>query len=117
MTIQECYAAMGGNYYEVAGRLRTDERDQKFLMLFLKDTSFSDLTHGIETGNVEEAFRAAHTLKGICGNLSLTKLLTLAESLTEALRGKAAVGPDVAPLYAEAKEAYSTIMQAIQSLA
>lgn len=117
MTIQECYEKMGGNYGEVVGRLRTDERVQKFLMLFLKDTSFSDLANGIETGNVELAFRAAHTLKGICGNLSLTKLLALSESLTEALRGKSEVGPDVAPLYAEAKEAYDTIIQAIQSLA
>ena len=117
MTVQECYAAMGGNYDEVVGRLRTDERVQKFLMLFLKDTSFSDLENGIRSGNVEEAFRAAHTLKGICGNLSLTKLLALAEELTEALRGKAAIGADVPPLFQTAKETYGVIMQAIRSLA
>lgn len=117
MTIQECYEKMGGNYAEVVGRLRTDERVQKFLMLFMKDTSFQDLQHGIETNNVEEAFRAAHTLKGICGNLSLTKLLTIAEELTEALRGKPAVGPDVPPLYENAKAAYESIMQAIKDLA
>ena len=116
MTIQECYAKMGGNYDEVVGRLRTDERVQKFLMLFMKDTSFSDLKANIESGNAPEAFRAAHTLKGICGNLSLTKLLELAESLTEALRNKSTIEPEVAPLYASAKEAYDEIIQAVSGL-
>jgi len=31
MTIQECYAAIGGDYNDVASRLRTDERIAKFL--------------------------------------------------------------------------------------
>ena len=31
MTIRECYDAMGGNYADVEGRLRTEERIKKFV--------------------------------------------------------------------------------------
>ena len=34
----------------------------------------------------EEAFRAAHTIKGVCQNLSFDALLSSAEPVTEALR-------------------------------
>ena len=116
MTVQSCYAAMGGDYADVFGRLRTDERIQKFLSLFLKDTSFSDLTVAVKGGHAEDAFRAAHTLKGICGNLSLTKLLNVIVELTEMLRGKTEVGQDVAMLLPTAQSAYEETVQAIHRL-
>ena len=34
------------------------------------------LMNSMETGNMDEAFRAAHTLKGVCQNLSITAQLT-----------------------------------------
>ena len=40
MTLQECYAAMGGNYEEVLGRLRSDRLIQKFVMKFVNDSSY-----------------------------------------------------------------------------
>ena len=40
MTLQECYAAMGGNYEEVLGRLRSDRLIQKFVLKFVDDGSY-----------------------------------------------------------------------------
>ena len=35
----------------------------------------SQLTQAMDAGDVETAFRAAHTLKGICANLGLSRCL------------------------------------------
>ena len=48
MTLQECYAAMGGNYNEVMGRLRTERLVQKFVLKFLDDGSYDLLCASME---------------------------------------------------------------------
>ena len=86
MTVQECYEAFGGDYQEVVSRLRTDERIQRFLQKVVDDGSYQLLLDSIASGNVDEAFRAAHTLKGVCANLSITKFGQSSSALTEVLR-------------------------------
>ena len=70
MTLQECYAALEGDYEGVMGRLRTERLVQKFVLKFLDDGSYNLLTGSMESGNYDEAFRAAHTIKGVGQNLS-----------------------------------------------
>ena len=74
MTVRECYEAMGADYEDVLGRLRKDERIQKFVLKLLNDKSYELLMNSMEAGDMTEAFRAAHTLKGVCQNLSITAL-------------------------------------------
>lgn len=88
MTLQELYETIGGNYSSIADRLRTEERIRKFVLLFLKDNSFQTLTQALEQGDTEEAFRAAHTLKGVCMNLSFDSLFLLSSEITEYLRNQ-----------------------------
>ena len=88
MTLQECYAAMDGNYEDVIGRLRSERLVQKFVLKFLTDGSYDLLCRSMEEQNYEEAFRAAHTLKGVTQNLSFTKLYKSSCDITEALRVK-----------------------------
>ena len=88
MTIQECYAALEGDYQEVLGRLYSAALVQKFVGKFLADQSFQLLESSLKAGNYEEAFRAAHTLKGVSQNLSFTKLYHSSHEITEALRTK-----------------------------
>lgn len=59
---------------------------QKFLLKFLKDNNYEKLTDAINEGDSQEAFMAAHALKGLCGNLSLTELFRLTSDITEFLR-------------------------------
>ena len=40
MTLQDCYAAMGGNVEEVLNRLRSESLVQKFVLKFLADPSY-----------------------------------------------------------------------------
>lgn len=74
MNINECYQAMGADYEEVFGRLRNERLITKFVLKFPGDPSFSQLQSTLEEKNVEEAFRAAHTLKGVAQNLGFTPL-------------------------------------------
>mgnify|MGYP000290853416 FL=1 len=46
----------------------------------------SQLTQAMDAGDVETAFRAAHTLKGICANLGFKSLFEVSYEITEALR-------------------------------
>lgn len=86
MTLQECYAAMGGGYEEVIGRLRSEALVGKFVLKFLSDPSYELLCSSMEEQNWTEAFRGAHTLKGVCQNLSFTALFQSSAQLCEALR-------------------------------
>lgn len=86
MTLQECYAAMGGDYDDAMGRLRSERLLQKFVLKFLDDGNFKLLCQSLADGRQEEAFRAAHTIKGMCQNLSFRALGKSSSRLTEALR-------------------------------
>ena len=88
MTIQECYAALEGDYQEVLGRLYSDALVQRFVGKFLSDQSFQLLEDALKAESYDEAFRAAHTLKGVTQNLSFTKLYQSSHEITEALRTK-----------------------------
>ena len=98
MTVRECYEKMGANYDGVLSRLGNEMLIRKFVIKFLKDPSFQDLTAAIEKSDAESAFRAAHTLKGIC-----------------LLRGGELNGYET--LYDEVKEQYDKTVEAINEIA
>ena len=86
MTLEECYTALGGDYQDVLGRLRSEKLVSKFLLKFLDDGSYDLLVTSMDKGDWSEAFRAAHTIKGVCQNLSFTTLYRSSSLLCEALR-------------------------------
>lgn len=87
MTLKECYQNLEGDYEGVTGRLHGERLAQKFVLKFLEDKSYEALCAAMEEGVQQEAFRAAHTIKGMCQNLSFTRLERSSSELTEALRG------------------------------
>ena len=93
MTLQECYAALGGDYEDVLGRLHSERLVQKFVLKFLDDGSYDLLLRSAAADDREEAFRAAHTIKGMCQNLSFTALEHSSTALTETLRAGAPADP------------------------
>ena len=115
MTLKECYAAMGGDYDEVIGRLRGERLVQKFVLKFLDDGSYDLLCRALEEGNREEAFRAAHTIKGVCSNLAFTQLLQFSSQLTELLREDGGDSEQVQALFGQVRESYQRTAQAIRS--
>ncbi|MDO4494020.1 MAG: Hpt domain-containing protein [Clostridia bacterium] len=113
MTLRECYDLIG-DYDQVATRLPSASLIERFLLKFPDDATYNTLVAAMEAGNREEAFRGAHTLKGVCGNLSLTMLLTPVAALTEVLRNAGdAIPAEAEELYARVKEAYALTNDAI----
>lgn len=115
MTIQECYAALEGDYEDVLSRLYSEALVKKFVEKFLSDKSFQLLEDSLQAENYEEAFRAAHTLKGVTQNLSFTKLYRSSHEITEALRTKnynqtAQLMPQVQADYAQTFTAIQTFL-------
>ena len=113
MTLQECYTAMGGNYEDAIGRLRSERLVRKFVLKFLDDGSYDLLCRSLEEQNYPEAFRAAHTIKGVCQNLSFTRLYEVSNRLNEALRGGPT--PEAPGLVEEVKSEYEQTVSAIRA--
>ena len=88
MTVRECYEKIGGDYDEVVSRFPNESLILKFTKKFLYDPSFKELTTALNNEDYETAFRAVHTLKGVCLNLGLGILYESSHQMTEALRAK-----------------------------
>ena len=58
----------------------------KCLKKFLDDTSFDNLKEAYQDGNCNEAFKAAHTMKGFVSNLGIDKMYQLLIPMVEKLR-------------------------------
>ena len=69
---------------------------QKFLGKFPADPNYANLGTNIEAGAFEEAYKCAHALKGVVGNLGLTPIFNKVSDLVEELRNKAADEVDAA---------------------
>lgn len=86
MTTVELYEKIHGDYQDALSRLSSDGLVSRFIMKYPGDTSYGEFVEAWEMKDEEKAFRAAHTLKGVCANLSITGIYKLASSITEALR-------------------------------
>ena len=96
MTIQECYRLLGGDYDEALRGIPSAALIDRFVRKFLDDKSYEQLCEAVAANDRESAFRAAHTLKGVCANLRFAALRDSASELTELLRPENAAITDEA---------------------
>ncbi|MEY8561594.1 Hpt domain-containing protein [Eggerthellaceae bacterium 3-80] len=119
MSLESCYEQFGGDLEGVRGRLLTDDRIKKFMGIFIQDTSFQLLIDSWESKDNAEAFRAAHTLKGIGRDLGFTPLCEASSALADALRPDENGNPanlEAAPaLLDQTKDAYELIIGVISA--
>ena len=90
----------GANVDEAMARCLNNETF--YLMLVrtaIQDPAFEKLKAACEAGNLDQAFDAAHSLKGTMANLALTPILRPVEQITEFLRARTEM--DYAPLLEE----------------
>ena len=117
MSLDVAYAAMGGDLETVRKRLMTDERIEKFAKIFLQDESMQNLEKALEAGDMAEAFRAAHTLKGVSRDLGFTPLYDAACVMSDALRpndaGEPAAPEQVPELLPTTRDAYQLVVDSI----
>lgn len=113
MSLTECYIALGGSYEEVLSRLSSERLVNKFVLKFLTDPSYDLLVRSMESKDWPEAFRAAHTIKGVCQNLDFTRLYRSSCQLSEALRN--GVTPEAPSLLEQVKADYAQTVAAIRA--
>ena len=113
MTLKEFYTVTGGDYDGTLARLITEARILKFAQKFKDDPSYNELCSALEKGNAENAFLAAHTLKGVSQNLGFNALYRTSSEVTEILR---AGSLDVGMYMDELKSQYTAIVDALAAL-
>ena len=69
MTMSKFYAAVGGDLSDVLERLEDLDIVKFYLPEFENDPTYEGLMQSLKNGDLQSAFRAAHTLKGIGYNL------------------------------------------------
>ena len=80
----ETLKSYGANTAEGLARCMNNEAFYLRLVgMGLKDVNFDKLQNAVASGNVKDAFEAAHALKGVLGNLALTPLLDPVSEMTE----------------------------------
>lgn len=86
MKLEEFYQNISVDYNDVLKRLLRKPLVLKYLNMFLKDQTYVQLKEALQNQQGEEAFRHAHTLKGLCLNLELKSIVPSIVQLTDDLR-------------------------------
>lgn len=116
MKLQECYEKLNGDYNDALSRMMNDTLIERFLFKFLDDGTMGQMRTAAAAGDTEATFLAAHTMKGIAGNLGFSELTRASSVLTEKLRGKTNAEEHVdGSSIAEVENAYNAVASAIES--
>lgn len=94
MNINEFYNVIEGNYDDVLKRLMKEQRIVKYVSKFTTDKSYDELISTLSEKNYPDAFRAAHTLKGISQNLGFDRLYDASAELSDLLRNGDCKNPE-----------------------
>lgn len=84
---------------------------EKFLYGFLIDPNYKLMMEAVDQGDTSSAFQAAHALKGIAGNLSLTELYKNIVPLVDLFRSNTM--ENASELLLPVKNSYSSILDAL----
>ena len=106
MTVNEFYQKVDGDYTDAINRLQ----------MLPGDNSMTLLAEAVEKSEVEQAFRAVHTLKGMALNLSLSALAEVCSAMTELLRGKEALPAETGQYYDAVRREYERVREALEEL-
>lgn len=118
MILKDFYDVLGGGYEAVKQRIPKDEIIERFVIKFLTEPSYQNLCDNLEKENYAEAFRAAHSLKGVSANLGFDRLQSSSSELTELLRGSEENPVDKGEtdrLLSRVAQDYHKVIEAIQS--
>lgn len=79
-------ASYGIDFPDAMERMDDDEAlYERLAFKYLNNTNYVDLVAAMEAKAYEDAYEAAHTLKGVSGNLSFSKLYKVSAAVSDAL--------------------------------
>ena len=120
MTLQELYSVIGGDYDAAKRILPMDKLISKFIVRLLSEDSCDRLIKAAAENDSKGMFEAAHSMKGVCANLGLLSLSSMASEVAEEFRpGKSRTMSDEAlSAHLESlKEKHAAAMAAIRQFA
>ena len=108
MITLEKLKAFGANTEEGLSRCLNNEAFYiRLVEKFIESNAFNNLKAAILADDLETAFKEAHSLKGVLGNLSLTPLFDIIVEMTELLRAKTKI--DYTPLLEKYEALFNTL--------
>ncbi len=113
--LEQFYASVGSNAATIISRLGgSSALVERFLGKFPSDGSMQALRTALDSGETQVAFRAAHTMKGLCANLGLQTLFEKASAVTELLRAGSL--EEARTALPELEEEYKRTLEALRSI-
>ena len=107
MTLEQL-EALGCNVKEGLQRCMNNENFYLILVgKFISTTDLSKLKNALDSKDLETAFKEAHSLKGVCGNLSITPMFQVLAEMVEHLRNKEDI--DYLPYYQKIENLFNQI--------
>lgn len=108
-TFKEAFENYGGNYASTMPRFMNNETMYlKFMNMLFNDDNLNKLETAINENDLNGAFEAAHTLKGVVANMGLTPLYNAICVIVEPLRTRSQEA-DYAQILDEIKQEYAKL--------
>ena len=87
----------------------------KFLLRFCDDDNFNQVGKAVEADDVDTMLSAAHTLKGVAGNLGMNRMFDVCSDMVNKIRGG---NPEAAKaVYPALEESYDQVRGVLAKLA
>ena len=86
MTLEELYNEIGGDYAQALRTMRLEKLIDKHIRKLPENAIFAELVNAGSLMDANRIFESAHAIKGICANLGLVKISTLAGEICEEFR-------------------------------
>lgn len=114
MNVKEFYKSTSGNYESALAIMMNDVFIEKMLEMFFSKNVYNDIISSYESKDFESLFKAAHSFKGVTGNLALIPLFEISSIITEATRSLEEV--DIDKEIEELKNKYLFIFNEYQKM-
>ena len=86
MTVKELYEKIHGNYQNALSTMMMDDFIKRMLTKFLQSDPGTGLLSAYESKDYPAVFAAAHSLKGVAGNLALDSIFNKVVPIVEKTR-------------------------------
>lgn len=84
---------------------------KKLIKRIWQDANYQEVLSGMEAGSMDQVLKAAHTLKGISGNLGFIRLYEITEEIVKQIREEHY--EEIGDKIAELAENYEKVMSAL----
>ena len=86
MTLKELYEEIGGDYDQALRVLRVEKLIDKHIRKFPSNPVFAEIADAAITMDATRLFESSHAIKGVCSNLGLLNIASVASEISEEFR-------------------------------